>query len=186
MSNEDIILEAEDRMSKALEVMNSEFKTIRTGRSNPALIENVKVEAYGAPTPLRQVAQISTPDPRTLVVKPFDPSLIAAIDKAIAGSDLGLNPQNDGRIVRVIIPPLSEERRKQFAEVVKKAGETARVHVRNVRRDANRQIDDLEKEKKVSEDEKFRLREDLQKFVTEYEEKVTKAVERKTKEIMEV
>jgi ribosome recycling factor len=186
MSPDDILLEAEDRMSKALEVMNNEFKTIRTGRSNPALIENVKVDAYGAPTPLRQVAQISTPDPRTLMVKPFDPSLVAAIDKGIAASDLGLNPQNDGKIVRIVIPPLSEERRKQFAEVVRKAGETARVHLRNVRRDANRQIDDLEKEKKVSEDEKFRLRDQLQKSVDEYEEKVTRAVERKSKEIMEV
>lgn len=184
--SEEIILEADDRMAKALEVMNNEFKSIRTGRANPALIENIRVDYYGTPTPLKQLAQISTPDPRTLMVKTFDPGALGGIDKAIQASDLGLVPHNDGKLIRIAIPPLSEDRRKQFAEVVRKAGETAKVHVRNVRRDANRMIDDLEKEKKISEDQKFRLREQLQKTIEEYEGKVDRAIEKKTKELMEV
>lgn len=186
MEGDDVLLEADNRMSKAIDVMLGEMKTIRTGRANPALVENLKVEYYGTPTPLKQLAQISTPDPRTLVVKPFDPSSLSDIDKAIRASDLGLNPGNDGKLLRISIPPLSEERRKSYADLARKAGENAKVKLRNVRRDANRRLDQLEKEKQISEDQKFRLREQLQKSLDEYEKKVEDLVKRKEKEILEV
>src|SRR3972149_1082786 len=186
MPSDDIILEAEDKMEKSLEAMLNEFKGIRTGRASPGLVENVKVEYYGAPTSLKQIASISIPDPRLIMIKPFDPSSTSDIEKALQKSDIGINPQNDGKIIRLAIPPLSEERRKKMSQLVKDSGEEAKVSIRNIRRDANKQVDDEEKEKVISEDEKFKTKEEVQKLTERYEGKVSELVEKKTKEVMEI
>lgn len=180
-----LIAEAERKMNGAIEVLLNEFKGVRTGRANPALLENLKVDYYGTPTPLKQVASITTPDPRTLVIKPFDASVLGGIEKAIQTSDLNLTPQNDGKLLRIAIPPLSGERRAQLAEHVKKLGENAKVSIRNVRRDAKKSIDDRAKEKKISEDQKFRLTEQLDKITKDHEKRVDELVEKKTREVME-
>lgn len=182
---EDILKGAESRMQQALEVMANEFRGVRTGRANPALVENLKVDYYGNPTPLKQLAAITTPDPRTLILKPFDVGILGNIEKAIQASDLGLNPQNDGKMIRLSIPPLSEDRRRQMAERAKKIAETAKVHIRNVRRDAKNAIDQRFKEKKIGEDQKFRATDDLQKLLDRFEKKIDEATASKTKEIME-
>lgn len=178
--------QAEQKMQGAVDVMMNEFKGVRTGRANPALIENVKVDYYGTPTPIKQVASITTPDPRTIMIKAFDNTVLGAIDKAIQAENLGFTPQNDGKLIRISVPALSEERRKQFAEHVKKLGETAKVHIRNVRRDTKKLIEDQAKEKKISEDQKFRFSDDLQKMTEKFEKKVDELVDKKTKEVMEL
>lgn len=186
MPYDDIVLEAEDKMEKALGVLAEELKGVRTGRATPGLVENIKVEYYGAPTPLRQIANISIPDPRMIMIKAFDPSALAEIEKAIQKSGSGLNPQNDGKVIRVPIPPLSEERRRQMADMVKDFGEKARVAIRNIRRDGNKQADDEEKGKTISEDEKKRTKEEMQKLTGLFEGKVDDVLAKKTKEILEV
>ena len=180
-----LITEAEQKMNKAIEVMAGELKVVRTGRASPALVETVKVDYYGAPTPIRSLATISAPEPQLLVVKPFDPSSLGEIEKAIQKADIGLNPQNDGKVLRIAVPPLSEERRRQIAGMVKEVAENQRGVIRNIRRDANRKIDSDEKEKKISEDEKFRLRDAAQKLTHTYEERIGDLLEKKTKEVME-
>lgn len=186
MPYEDIILDAEDKMDKAIEFMMSELKGVRTGRASPALVENIKVDYYGAPTPLKQIASISIPDPRLIMIKPFDPSSLSSIDKAIMKSGIGLNPQSDGKIIRLPIPPLSEETRKKMTELVKDFGEKAKISIRGIRRDANKQADDEEKEKVISEDKKFRIKDEIQKLTEQYEDKIKELIEKKTKEVMEV
>jgi ribosome recycling factor len=179
------VTDAAGKMGKALEVLSNELKAVRTGRASPALIENVKVDYYGAPTPLKSLANIAAPEPQLLVVKPFDPGSLAEIVKAIQKADIGLNPQNDGKVLRVAVPPLSGERRKQLAQQVKEAGEAQRVAVRNVRRDANKRIDDEEKAKKISEDEKFRLKDEIQKMTEKHEKQIDELLAKKSKEILE-
>lgn len=186
MSYDDIVLEAEDKMMKALEVLQNEFKTVRTGRATPALVDGVKVDYYGAPTPLKSLAAITVPEPRMIMVKPFDPGAIDGIIKGIQKADLGLNPQSDGKIVRLAIPPLSEERRKQMAKLVKEQGEKAKLAIRNVRRDANQQTDAEEKDGTLTEDDKARTKEEIDRLTKEYEGKVQDGVDKKTKEVMEV
>lgn len=186
MPYEDIVLEAEGKMEKSIEVLLNELKGVRTGRAAPALVENVRVEYYGTPTPLKQIANISAPDPRMLMVKPFDSSSLGEIEKAIIKSDLGINPLNDGKIIRLPIPPMSEERRKKMSNLVKDSGEKAKVAIRNIRRDANKVADDEEKAKKMSEDDKFRTKEEIQKLTEKYEAKTDEFVAKKTKEVMEV
>lgn len=180
-----IVADATAKMTKALEVLSGELKTVRTGRASPALVENIKVEYYGAPTPLKGLANISAPEPQLLIVKPFDPSSLAEINKAIQKADIGLNPQNDGKVLRIAVPPLSGERRKQMAQSIKEAGETQRVAVRNVRRDANKRADDEEKAKKIPEDEKFRVKEEIQKLTEKHEKQIDELLAKKTKEILE-
>ncbi len=186
MPVDDILLEAQDKMEKALEVLVGELKGIRTGRATPGLVENVRVEYYGSPTPLKQIAGISAPDPRLLIIKPFDPSSLANIEKAIQKSDLGLNPASDGKLIRIAVPPLSEERRKQLSKQAKETSEKAKLAIRNVRRDAIKQSEDEEKEGALSEDQKFRLKDEIQKLTDEHEKKVADIVEKKSKEIMEI
>jgi ribosome recycling factor len=183
---DEILLDGEERMDKAVEVMRKEMKGIRGGRATPGLVEGIRVEYYGSPTPLKQLATISAPDPRLLVIKPFDPSSLKEIEKSIQKADLGFSPNNDGKLIRISIPPLSEERRKKLAGLTKDKGEEARIAIRNVRRDANKNADQSEKDKSLSEDQVHDLKEEIQNLTKEYENKVGEALEKKEKEIMEI
>jgi ribosome recycling factor len=162
-----------------------EFAGVRTGRATTALLEGVRVDAYGTPTPVNQVASVSVPDPRTLVIQPWDQSLLRQIEKAIQRSDLGLTPANDGKIVRLTIPPLNEERRKQLAKAVGKLAEEARVAVRNVRREAKEKVRALAKDKKLSEDDEKRSEAELQKLTDRFVQKVDELLKKKEQEILE-
>lgn len=176
----------EDKMTKTLEVLQEEFGAIRAGRANPHVLDKIKVDYYGTPTPFQQVGNVSVPEPRMLMIQPWDKSLIKAIEKAILTSELGINPNNDGSVIRLIFPEMTEERRKELAKDVKKKGEAAKVAIRNVRRDANDAFKKMEKSDEISEDEKDEMIDKIQKLTDKMVEKVDKAVEAKTKEIMTV
>ena len=175
----------EEKMNKSYDALLNEYTSIRAGRANPHVLDKIKVDYYGAPTPLQQVANISVPEPRMILIQPWEKKLIKDIEKAILTSDLGINPNNDGSAVRLIFPELTEERRKDLAKDVKKKGEGAKVAVRNIRRDGNVAFKKL-KGTEVSEDEIKDLEDDLQKITDKYIEKIDKMVEVKTKEIMTV
>ena len=185
MSNEKLN-SYEERMKKSLQSLESEYQTIRAGRANPHLLDRIKVDYYGAPTPLQQIGNITVPEARGLMIQPWDPKTLKQIEKAILASDIGITPNNDGKAVRLVFPELTEERRKELAKDVKKKGEGAKVAVRNIRRDGNNDIKKAEKNKEISEDEQAELEEDLQKLTDKYIKEVDKAVEEKTKEIMTV
>jgi len=182
----DALTDAEDRMKGAMTALENDLATIRTGRASPALIERLEIEYYGTPTQLQQLATISAPEPRQLVVKPFDPGSLKDIERAILASELGLTPHNDGKIIRLNIPPLTEERRKQLIKVVHHRLEDARVAVRNIRRSTHDDLRDFEKEKIISEDELKRGETDLQKLTDKYVEKIDGAGARKEAEIKEI
>jgi ribosome recycling factor len=186
MPYDDIVLEAEDKMEKAVSVLTDELRGVRTGRATAGLVDQLKIEAYGAPTPLKSLASITVPEPRMIMVKPFDPSVINDIVKGIQKSDVGLTPQSDGKIIRLAVPPLSEERRKAMAKQVKEAGERAKVSIRNIRREANQTTEGEEKGKSISEDEAKRTKDEVDRLTKEYEGKAQEAVDKKTKEVMEV
>lgn len=173
------------KMQKSLDNLEGEFGAIRAGRANPHVLDRLKVDYYGAPTPIQSVANVNVPEPRMIQIQPWEPSMVKVIERAILTSDLGINPTNDGKTIRLVFPELTEERRKQLAKDVKKKGEGAKVAVRNIRRDANVTFKKLAKED-VSEDEIKDLEEEVQKLTDKYIEKVDKAVEAKTKEIMTV
>jgi ribosome recycling factor len=173
-------------MKKTLKNLDSEFGTIRAGRANPHVLDKIMVDYYGAPTPLQQVANISVPEPRMIQIQPWEASLVKAIEKAILTSDLGLNPTNDGKMIRLVFPELTEERRKELVKDVKKKGEAAKVAVRNIRRDGNDAFKKLKKGSEVSEDEIKDLEDDLQKVTDKYIKEVDKAIEVKSKEILTV
>lgn len=177
--------DAEDRMEKALAALKRELSTLRAGRASPAMLERVSADYYGTPTPINQLGSINTPDSRTLVIQPWDKSALAAIEKAIQKSDLGLNPANDGSIIRIVIPPLTEERRKELAKETRKFGEEAKVAIRNIRRDANDQIKRKEKDE-ISEDESRKFQDEVQKITDRHVAEVDKILAAKEKEIMEV
>ncbi|SDC87273.1 ribosome recycling factor [Paenibacillus sp. UNCCL117] len=177
---------AEERMDKAIAALKKELLSLRAGRATPALLDRVQVEYYGAMTPVNQLANINTPDSRTLMIQPWDKSSISAIEKAILKSDLGLNPSNDGSSIRIVIPALTEERRSELVKLTRKAGEEAKVAIRNVRRDANDDIKKLEKSSGLSEDESRGHQEDIQKFTDKFIAEVDKTLQAKEKEIMEV
>nr|WP_187698794.1 ribosome recycling factor [Paenibacillus alvei] len=172
-------------MEKAIAALKRELATLRAGRATPALLDRVQVEYYGAMTPVNQLANISTPDPRTLMIQPWDKSSLADIERAILKSDLGLTPANDGSLIRLSIPPLTEERRAELVKHTKKFGEEAKVAIRNIRRDANDDIKKLEKTD-ISEDESRRHQEDIQKTTDKFIAEVDKVLVVKEKEIMEV
>jgi ribosome recycling factor len=182
----DILKDAESRMHNTVEVLKMDLAGIRTGRANPALVEKLHVEYYGAETPLMQLAAISVPEPRQLVIKPFDPTSLKAIEKAIMASDLGLNPNNDGKLIRLNLPPLNEERRRELVKHVHNRLEESRVAVRNVRRDAMKDMKDAVTEKLCSEDEHKRGEIDLEKIVEKQILDIEKVGQLKEAEIMEV
>ena len=182
----DALREAEDRMKGALKSLEESLATVRTGRASPALVEKLPVEYYGTPTPLMQLATISAPESRLLTIKPFDATSIKTIEKAILASDLGLNPSNDGKLIRLAIPPLTEERRRDLIKVVHHRLEEARVAVRNVRRDVHNDLRDFEKEKLISEDELKRGEDELQKLTDKYVEMIEAAGKKKEEEIKQI
>jgi len=181
-----VIQDLETRMQAAVDLLSREFSGVRTGRANTALLDTVRVDAYGTMQPINQVASVSVPDPRTLVIQPWDASQIAAIEKAILKSDLGLTPSNDGKLVRLTMPSLTEERRKQLAKTVGKFAEDARVAVRNVRRDANDRLKVLAKDKKVSQDEERRAHDQIQKATDRFIAKVDELAKKKEQELLAI
>ena len=183
---EDTLLEAIDKMERAVEHVQSQFSTVRTGRANAALVDRIVVEYYGSPVPLQQLAAFQVPEARTLVVKPHDEGAITAIEKAIRESDLGLQPSNDGAIIRLTIPVLTEERRKEYVKVVKNMTEDGRIAVRNIRRDARKQLETSEKNSEMSKDELERAEKDLDKHTQDHVDLIEKALARKEQELLEV
>ncbi|MCR4315650.1 MAG: ribosome recycling factor [Planctomycetes bacterium] len=184
MEPEEILLEAEEQMEKAASHLHGELRRVRTGRANPGMIEGIKVDYYGAPTPLKQLATISTPDPSMLIIKPFDSSCIGDVEKAILVADIGITPQSDGTLVRLLVPKPSQETRKKLAASVKERAETAKVTIRNARRDANRLADQAKKDG-LPEDEHKKLVDEIQKLTKKYEGKVETQADEKTKEVLE-
>lgn len=191
MSDDDSLLGAvfsdtRDKMAKAAGHLQSEFSAIRTGRATPALVENLRVEYYGAETPLQQIAGLNVPEARLLVITPYDKSSLKAIEKAIQLSDLGINPSNDGSVIRLAIPPLTEERRRDFVKIAKAKAEDARVAVRSVRRSARHDLDALEKDGDISSDELERAEKDLEKITSDYVAEVDRLLQHKEQELLEV
>lgn len=182
----DILKEAEGRMNGAIQSLENDLAVIRTGRATPALVEKLSVDYYDTPTPLMQLASISVPEPRSILIKPFDPSTLKDVERAILASDLGLTPNNDGKAIHLNLPPLTEERRHELAKVVNNRVEEARVSIRNVRRDAHNDMRDFEKEKMISEDELKRGEDDLQKQTDRFIEAINERGKEKETEIMEV
>ncbi len=182
----DVLKEAETRMKGAIQSLEDDLAGIRTGRASPALVERLPVEYYGAPTPLMQLASISVPEARTLMIKPFDASTLRGIERAILASELGLTPNNDGKVIRLNLPPLTEERRRELVKVVNSRAEEARVAVRNIRRDLIKDLRDFEHEKLISEDDLKKGEEELQKLTDQMIKQIDVIGERKQKEIMEV
>ena len=176
----------EDKMEKSINAMMEEFASIRAGRANPHVLDKIKVDYYGSPTPIQQVGNISVPEARMILIQPWEKSLIKPIEKAIQSSDLGINPSNDGSVIRLVFPELTEERRKELAKDVKKKGEATKVAIRNIRRDANDAFKKMEKADEISEDDLKEAEEKIQKLTDKMVAEVDKAVENKTKEIMTV
>jgi ribosome recycling factor len=183
---EDTLLEAMDKMSKAVEHTTSQFATVRTGRATPALVERLMVNYYGADVPLQQLAGFTVPEARQLVIKPHDRGAMNAIEKAIRDSDLGMNPNNDGVVLRLNFPPLTEQRRKEYVKIVKHMAEDGKVAVRNVRRDARKHLEAAEKAAEISKDDLARAEKELDEITSEHVDHIDKALERKEKELLEV
>lgn len=178
--------EAEEKMSKTISVYKEELQSIRAGRANPALLDKITVDYYGQVTPLKQVGSVSAPEPRLLVIQPWDAKLIPVIEKEILKSDLGLNPSNDGKVIRLVIPTLTEERRKDLTKVVKKSGENAKIAIRNIRRDLNEQLKKMEKNKEISEDDKKLAEAEIQKITDKFIEELDAVTKKKEDELMEI
>ena len=180
------IREYEEKMKKSVEALKEDYTTIRAGRANPHILDKIKVDYYGTPTSLQQVANVSVPEPRMIQIQPWEASLVKEIEKAINMSDLGINPTNDGKVIRLVFPELTEERRKELAKDVKKKGEAAKVAIRNIRRDANDSFKKLGKSSEVSEDEVKDLETQAQKMTDKFIADIDKAIEEKSKEILTV
>jgi ribosome recycling factor len=185
MDQDEILMDAEERMEKAVDVLQGQLQGLRTGRATPGLVDSIRVDYYGSPTPIKQMANISVPEPQQIVIRPFDASALSNIAKAIQASDLGLSPNSDGRLIRLNIPPLSTERRKQLVSRVKELAEEARISIRNIRRDANKHADQSEKDKVFSEDDRDSTKEQVQDLTKKYEGKVNSMASAKEKEVME-
>ncbi len=181
-----LITESKERMSKALQSLEKDFSKLRTGRASTMLVEDLRADYYGTPTPLNQLASISVPDSRTITIQPWDRGAFADVEKAILKSDLGLTPVNDGKIIRISIPALTEERRKDLVKVAKKYTEDAKVAIRNVRRDANDSLKKLKNDKEITEDDMHKGQDDIQKLTDEYVAKADEILAAKDKEIMEI
>jgi ribosome recycling factor len=185
MSSEEILLDTEDRMEKAIAKLKHDLAGLRTGRANPGLVDSLRVDAYGSPTPLKSLASVSAPEPTQIVIRPFDPGTLKNIEKAIIASDLGLTPQSDGKVVRINIPALSTEVRRNLVGRTKELAEEAKVAIRNVRRDANKAADLAEKDKTLSEDERDSLKDEVQELTKKFEGQASDLAKKKEAEIME-
>jgi ribosome recycling factor len=185
MSYDTILADAKDRMEKALEMLKKNLSGIRTGRANPGLVDSLRVDVYGSPTPIKQVAQIGVPEPTQIMIRPYDVGIIKEIEKAIVSSDLGFNPQSDGRVIRINIPALSTDVRKKMVGRIKELSEEAKVAIRNVRRDGNKAADQLEKEKLLSEDESKDLKNEIQELTKKFENSVGEAAKAREADVME-
>jgi ribosome recycling factor len=185
MSADEILLDAEDRMEKAVAKLKHDLAGLRTGRANPGLVDSLRVDAYGSPTPLKSLASVSAPEPTQIVIRPFDPGTLKNIEKAIIASDLGLTPQSDGKIVRINIPALSTEVRRNLVNRTKDLAEEAKVAIRNVRRDANKAADQAEKAKTLSEDDRDSLKDEIQELTKKFEGQATELAKKKEEEVME-
>ncbi|MBN1257947.1 MAG: ribosome recycling factor [Planctomycetes bacterium] len=181
-----VMMETEEAMEKTIQHLKRSFRTIRTGRANPAQVENLSVRAYGSDMQMKQCGNISIPEARMLVIKPFDASILGDIEKAILASDLGVTPQNDGKVLRLQFPPLTEDRRKELGTQVKGQGEDAKIAVRNARRDCNKELDKLQKNKSLTEDDLKDLKEDVNELTKKFEKKIDEEVKKKIDEIMEI
>ncbi len=186
MSVDKVKRQSEERMKKAIQALSDDFNGIRTGRASAALFEKIKVEYYGQATPLNQVATISVPEPRLVVIQPWDRSVLTEIEKAIQKSELSVNPSNDGKVIRINIPPLTEQRRQEYVKLARNKAEASRVAIRNIRRDANEELKKLQKDSEISEDESKRAQDETQKLTDKYIAEVAKLLEAKEKEILEV
>ena len=186
MDIDSILLDAEERMEKAIGSQERDFSKLRTGRASTALVDGIKGDYYGTPTPISQMASVAVPDSRTVTIQPWDKGGISVIEKAILKSDLGLTPINDGKVIRIMIPPLTEDRRKDLVKVARKYTEEAKVAVRNVRRDANNDLKTLLKDKDITEDEERRAQDDIQKLTDKYVAEVDKLFAEKEKELMAI
>jgi len=182
----EVLDDTEERMKKTVEFFRKDLATLRAGRATPALVEKIMVDYYGTPTPIQQLASISVPEPRLLVVQPWDKTQVAAVEKAIAKSDLGIHPQSDGNVIRLVIPQLTEERRNELVRLIRKKAEEERVVLRNLRREANDLLKEAAKEGEISEDERDRALSEVQKLTDRYVAEVDKVLKAKEKELMEV
>jgi ribosome recycling factor len=178
-----VYADTEERMKKTLDVLHQNFASVRTGRASTGMVENIKVDYYGVPTPLKQVANITTPEPRMVLIQPWDAQALKPIEKAIGESDLGIPPVVDGKMIRLVVPSLTRERREELVKIVHKLAEEGRVSLRSIRREANDKIKQLEKEKKVTEDEGFRSHENIQKLTDRYIQQIDQAQSQKDKEL---
>jgi ribosome recycling factor len=183
---EEIFADLKERMGKALEALKREYGRLRTGRASIALLDGIRVSYYDTPTPLNQMASLAIPEPRLIVIQPWDKTALGDIEKAILKSELGLTPMNDGKVIRIAIPPLTEERRKELVKVARKMAEENKVAIRNIRRDANEMLKDLKKEKEITEDHLYRSQEDVQKVTDEFISKVDELCAAKENEILEI
>jgi ribosome recycling factor len=186
MSYDDILLEAEEKMEKSLDHLHDEYKKLRGGRASTGLVENLKIDYYGSPTPLKQLANLAVPEPMLLVIRPFDPGSLSAIDKAIQASEIGITPNNDGKLIRLSIPPLSEERRRKLVAQTKEMAEEARIAVRNVRREAIKDADKEKKDGDMTEDDFDSFKKDVQELTDQYTGKIDEQQSSKADELMEV
>ncbi len=185
MSLEAVIKDTEARMEKATNVFREELKGLRTGRATPGLVENLRVDVYGSPTPLKQVAQISIPEPQQIVIKPFDPAVLKDIEKSIRSSDLGMSPSNDGKLIRLNVPAMSGDQRQKLVTRVKKSSEDAKVSCRNIRRDANKALEKTAKDLGLSEDDGKKATEKVQNLLKKYENAIQEQADKKSKEVLE-
>ena len=185
MTSDEILLDTEERMEKAIAVLKNSLSGIRTGRANPGLVDTLRVEVYGSPTPIKAIASVSCPEPTQIVVRPFDPGTLKDIEKGIQASGLGFNPQNDGRLIRINVPPLSTESRRKLVARIKELTEEAKVSIRNVRRDGNKAAEQGEKDKELTEDERDSAKEEIQELTKKYEASATNLAASKEREVME-
>ena len=185
MTGEDILLDVEERMEKTIDGLKGNLAGIRTGRANPGLVDSLKVETYGSLVPIKQLASVGAPDPTQIVIRAYDPTTLKDIEKAIQASSLGLNPQNDGRVIRLNIPPLSSDVRRKMVGRINELREEAKVSIRNIRRDGNKKADTAEKDKEISEDERDSTKEDIQELTKAYESKADEIAKAREKDVMD-
>ena len=185
MTTDEILLDVEERMEKAIRKLKGDLAGIRTGRANPGLVDSLRVEVYGSAAPIKQIASVGAPEPNQIVIRPYDPGTLKDIEKAIQVSDLGFNPQSDGRLIRLNVPPLSTEVRRKMVGRVKELAEEAKVAVRNIRRDGNKAADTAEKDKDLSEDDRDQVKEEIQELTKTYESQATDLAKAREKEVME-